>query len=202
MQHVEPHNRPDVLLVWEHGPVAFERLVGLMPVKLPRHALPGIARAYRDEQIALGTPLLDQHRAMMCSPPCSHGFTTTILDWPRCSSRRSRRADLSRQSRRRSAEIAIAMSGGSPSDAARSCGPPRRPASRHCARCRQNASRSGVARIGVSQKWGPALIPAPRRRATSRARSNGSLLSNTMDGRVAAARRFWRMRVVRPSHAP
>ena len=64
MQHVDPRHRPDALLVWEeNGPTSFGRLVGLIPVLLPRGRLPRAARAFHDKQIALGTPLLDADRA-------------------------------------------------------------------------------------------------------------------------------------------
>ena len=76
MQHVDPHDRPDILLVWEeNGPTSFGRLVGLLPITLPRGRLSRGARAYHDKQTALGTPLLDADRA-------DDAFAA-MLDWLR-----------------------------------------------------------------------------------------------------------------------
>ena len=73
MQHVDPAKRPDILLVWEeNGPTSFGRLIGLMPVMLPRNR---VARAFHDKQIALGTPLLDAERG--------EDAFIAMLDWLR-----------------------------------------------------------------------------------------------------------------------
>ena len=62
LRHARFVRPPDVLLAWDDA--APERLIGLLPVTLPRRwrSLSGTARGYHHEQVALGIPLLDHER--------------------------------------------------------------------------------------------------------------------------------------------
>ena len=63
LQHVRFATRPDFLLVWEDdGPASFGRLVGLLPIHIPKGAR-RLARGFHHKQVTLGTPLLDAERA-------------------------------------------------------------------------------------------------------------------------------------------
>ena len=58
-QHLRFARRPEFLLVWEaDGPATFGKLLGLLPVHLPRRGR--LARGLRHPQITLGVPLLDR----------------------------------------------------------------------------------------------------------------------------------------------
>lgn len=63
LQHSGTARRPDFLLVWQEGAAtSFDRLVGLLPLMLPRHASPWplLVRGFNHALISLGTPLLDR----------------------------------------------------------------------------------------------------------------------------------------------
>jgi CelD/BcsL family acetyltransferase involved in cellulose biosynthesis len=63
LQHVQFETRPEFLLVWEiDGPTSFGRLVGLLPIHIPKSAW-RLARGFHHQQVTLGTPLLDSRRA-------------------------------------------------------------------------------------------------------------------------------------------
>ena len=64
LRHARFGRPPDALLAWDDA--APERLIGLLPVTLPRRwpSLSGTARGYHHEQVALGTPLLDRERGV------------------------------------------------------------------------------------------------------------------------------------------
>ncbi len=61
LQHVRFARRPDFLLAWEaNGPASFGKLVGLLPVHLPRSGR--LARGFHHPQVTRGLPLLDRER--------------------------------------------------------------------------------------------------------------------------------------------
>ena len=61
LQHVHFARRPDFLLAWEaNGPASFGKLVGLLPVHLPRGGR--LARGFHHPQVTRGLPLLDRER--------------------------------------------------------------------------------------------------------------------------------------------
>lgn len=62
LQHVRFPRRPQFLLAWEaDAPASFGKLVGLLPVHLPR-ARGRLARGFHHPQVTLGVPLLDRAR--------------------------------------------------------------------------------------------------------------------------------------------
>ena len=64
VQHVAPARRPMFLVAWEAGASSGRRrMVGLLPVRIPRLAAFSCAHGFSDKLACLGTPLLDRDRA-------------------------------------------------------------------------------------------------------------------------------------------
>ena len=77
MSHVSPARRPGIVLVWEDGDSS--RLLALLPVAAPAWSSRGLVHAFRDEQAALGTPLLDRERG---AEAFSVILATLAARWP------------------------------------------------------------------------------------------------------------------------
>ena len=72
IQRTRSDRRPEVLVVWETGDAPFDRMVGLLPVFMPR--LPfGPVRGFHDKLVGLGNPLLDRDQASAAA--------RALLDW-------------------------------------------------------------------------------------------------------------------------
>lgn len=78
MSHVSPARRPGIVLVWEDGDSS--RLLALLPIAAPTLSSRGVVRAFRDEQAALGTPLLDCERG---AEALTAILATIARRWPR-----------------------------------------------------------------------------------------------------------------------